>query len=89
MGNFKKLRVWIDSMQLATNIYKITRDKPFSSDYRLANQIQRAAVPIASNIAEVDDRGTKKEAIRFFHITRGSAAEVITQPNIVNNIGYI
>lgn len=89
MGNFKELRVWKDSVDLATGIYKITAKKPFSNDFGLASQIQRAAVSIASNIAEGDDRATNKEAIRFLHIARGSAAEVITQLNIAHNIGYL
>ena len=89
MGNFKELRVWSDAIDLATGIYKITKRKPFSSDFGLANQIQRAAVSIASNIAEGDERGTNKEAIRFFNISKGSAAEVITQLNIAYRIGYL
>ena len=89
MGNFKQLRVWQEAMNLATKIYEITRVKPFSSDFGLSNQIQRAAVSVASNIAEGDDRDSSKEAVRFFHIARGSAAEVITQINIAHNIGYL
>ncbi len=89
MGNFKQLRVWSDAIDLTTGIYKITRQKPFSNDYGLSNQIQRAAVSIASNIAEGDERGSVKEAIRFFNISKGSAAEVITQLNIAYRIGYL
>jgi len=89
MGNFKELRVWNDAVGLATDIYKITSQKPFCNDYGLCNQIQRAAVSIASNIAEGDDRGTNKEAIYFFNVAKGSAAEVITQLNIAYRIGYL
>ena len=55
----------------------------------MSSQIQRAAVSIASNIAEGDERNTNKEAIQFFHIAKGSAAEVITQLNIAYRIGYL
>ncbi len=89
MGNFKELRVWSDSIDLATGIYKITSKKPFANDFGLSNQIQRAAVSIASNIAEGDERDTYKEALRFFKISKGSAAEVITQLNIAYRIGYL
>ncbi len=89
MGNFKVLRVWSDAIDLATGIYTLTKKKPFCEDQGLSHQVQRAAVSIASNIAEGDDRDSNKEAIRFFHIARGSAAEVITQLNIAYRIGYI
>lgn len=89
MGNFKELRVWQRGVALATEIYRITKKTPFARDYGLSNQIQRAAVSISSNIAEGDERGTNKESIRYFHIAKGSAAEVITQLNIAFNIDYI
>lgn len=89
MGNFKKLRVWEDSMNLVEGIYKITRKGDFAKDYGLSRQIQRAAVSIPSNIAEGDERGTNKQAIYFFNVAKGSAAEVVTQLNIAYRIGYI
>ena len=89
MGYFKELRVWKDSVNLSANIYYITRKEPFSKDYGLCNQIQRASVSIASNIAEGDERGSNKEAIYFFNVAKGSAAEVITQLHIAYKIGYI
>ncbi|MFK7983812.1 MAG: four helix bundle protein [Saprospiraceae bacterium] len=89
MGNFKTLRVWKYGMDLTTDIYKTTRKKPFSIDYGLKNQIERATVSIPSNIAEGDDRGSNRASVYFFNIAKGSSAEVITQLNIAYNIGYI
>lgn len=89
MGNFKDLRVWVAGVKLATDIYKITKTKPFANDYGLSNQIQRAAVSISSNIAEGDERGTNRQSVYYFFVAKGSAAEVITQLNIAHNIGYI
>lgn len=89
MGKFKDLRVWQEAVELATIIYQLTRQEPFSKDYGLCNQIQRAVVSISSNIAEGDERRTHKEAIHFFSIAIGSIAEIITQLHIAHNIGYI
>jgi len=89
MGNFKNLRVWQAGVALATDIYEITKTKPFANDYGLSNQIQRAAVSISSNIAEGDERGTNKQSVYYFFVAKGSAAEVITQLHIAHNIGYI
>ena len=89
MGNFKKLRVWEDSLNLSANIYHITKQESFIKNYGLTSQIQRAAVSIASNIAEGEERGSDKAAIHFFYIAKGSAVEVITQLYIAHKIGYV
>ena len=52
MGNFKNLRVWQDGLNLAIEIYSITRSGNFATDFGLKNQIQRAGVSISSNISE-------------------------------------
>lgn len=90
MGNFKNLRVWQEGVALAEKIYRITgNESMFYKDFGLKDQIRRAAVSISSNIAEGDERGTSREAIYFFHIAKGSCAEVITQLNIAHRIGYL
>ena len=89
MGKFKDLRVWNDAIDLAGKIYQASRSGSFAKDFGLQNQIQRASVAIASNIAEGDERGTNREASHFFDIAKGSTAEVITQLIIAHRIGYI
>jgi len=61
--NHKDLEVWKKSMDLVSNIYKITESFPNKELYGLTNQIRRAAVSIPSNIAEGAARNSKKEFI--------------------------
>jgi four helix bundle protein len=89
MGNFQKLRVWQIAKEIAVKIYLLTKSKEFSKDFGLKDQIQRASVSIASNIAEGDELGTDKLAIRYFYISKGSTAELMTQLIIAYEIGYI
>ncbi len=89
MGKFKELRVWQDAVGLAERVYRVTFEGAFAKDFGLRGQIQRAVVSISSNIAEGDERGTNKEAVHYFNIAKGSAAEVITQLNIAYRIGYL
>jgi len=86
---FKKLWVWNAGIDLAAEIYDITGKGKFANDYGLKNQIQRAVVSISSNIAEGDERESNKQSAYFFKIAKASNAEVITQLNIANRIGYI
>jgi four helix bundle protein len=89
MGNFRKLLVWQRSKELAINIYKLVKAQPFTKDFGLRDQIQRASVSIPANIAEGDELDTDKQAIRHFYIARGSVAELQTLLIISEAIDYI
>lgn len=87
--DFRQLRVWQISKDLAVEIYKLTNNGEIGKDYSLKDQIRRAAVSIPSNIAEGNDRDTNKESARYLYIAKGSLAELITQLIIANEVGYI
>ena len=87
--NFRDLRVWQVAKLLVTEIYEITRNFPKHEIFGLAQQIQRAAVSVPSNIAEGHARGSRKEYTQFLIIARGSLAEVETQLEIAVDLGYI
>ncbi|MGA1847606.1 four helix bundle protein [Deferribacter abyssi] len=85
----KDLDVWKKSMDLATEIYKITKSFPKEEMYGLTSQIRRAVVSISANIAEGAARNSKKEFIQFLYISLGSLAELETELLIAKNIGYL
>jgi four helix bundle protein len=64
---------------VAVNCYQLTKGFPQSELYGLVSQIRRAAVSVASNIAEGYGRKTKSEYIHFLHIALGSLRELDTQ----------
>ena len=82
--SFEELDVWKRACRLAVRAYEILKD---CRDYGLKDQMTRAAVSIASNIAEGAERNSKAEYIRFLHIAKGSAAELRTQVYIAQQIG--
>src|SRR6185503_13336031 len=51
-STFRDLRVWQEAMELTVQVYKSTGTFPKSETYGLAQQMQRAAVSVPSNIAE-------------------------------------
>ena len=85
----KKLEVWKKAVDITTIVYKITDKFPKAEIYGLTSQIQRAAVSIASNVAEGAARQTKKEFIQFLHCAQGSLSELDTQLIIANKLGYM
>jgi four helix bundle protein len=84
-ASFEDLDVWKRACALAVQIYETLRD---CRDFALRDQMQRAAVFIASNIAEGSERSPKDFA-RFLSMARGSAAELRTQSYIAAKIGVI
>ncbi len=89
MTNFKKLEVWTMSMEIVKEIYSLTKLYPADERYGLITQTNRAAVSIASNIAEGMGRNYKKDTIQFLHVSRGSAYEVETLLNVAFMINII
>jgi four helix bundle protein len=89
MGKFQDLKVWQKAKDLAVYLYQLTNQGEFAKDFGLRDQIRRAGVSIPSNIAEGDELGTNKLSIRYFHIGKGSSAEVLTQAIIALEMGYI
>ena len=89
MGKFQDLKVWQRAKDLAVYVYRRTEKGKFAKDFSFKDQIRRASVSIPSNIAEGDELGTNKQAVRFFYIAKGSSAEVLTQAIIAREIGYI
>lgn len=79
---FKNLIVWQKAKELAVEVYRLSGDGMLGKDFGLRDQMRRSAVSIASNLAEGDERGTDKESVRFFHIAKGSLAELRTQIQI-------
>jgi four helix bundle protein len=87
--NFRELDIWNLAMEIVIDIYKHTKTFPKEEIYGLANQMRRAVVSIASNIAEGFNRYHNKEYRQFLYIALGSCAELETQIEICISLGYI
>ncbi len=87
--NFEELKAWQKARELAGYIYGLTRNKLFSRDYGLRDQIQRAASSVMHNIAEGFESGSDPEFVRFLKMARRSAGEVQSQLYLALNVSYI
>lgn len=76
-------------MQLAKNLYEVTKQFPSEEKFGLISQLRRAVVSIPSNIAEGYCRSGQKEKIHFLSISIGSLAEVETQIILSQELGFI
>ena len=85
---YKDLVIWKKAIQLVKRIYELTRTFPSDEKFGLVSQMRRAAVSIASNIAEGQARATTGEFGQFLSHAGGSIAEVDTQLIISTELGY-
>jgi four helix bundle protein len=95
MGNFnnrfgfENLEVYQLALDMTVEIYKVTAAFPKAEQYRLTDQVCRAATSIALNIAEGRGRGTDKDFCRFLHNARGSLLETLAGLQIAVRLGFL
>lgn len=89
MHNFRELKIWQRSMDLAEVVYRTVNSFPKEEIYGLSSQLRRCIVSIPSNIAEGAGRGTNKQFKQFIQISMGSCNEVETQLELAYRFNYI
>ena len=73
---FEKLLVYQKAIEFADAVCTLTRDLP-RGYFFLADQLNRAALSVAANVAEGNGRFTKADRRNFFGIARGSVQECV------------
>ena len=86
INSYKDLIVWQRALELSVSIYVLTENFPKEEIYGLTSQMRRAAVSIASNIAEGRFRGSRKDFSQFLRISYGSGAELETQIELAKRL---
>ena len=86
---FEDLEVWKLGREITSQIYELTKKKPFAKDYGLIDQIRRAAVSVMSNISEGFERGGNQEFKQFLYVAKGSCGEVRCQLYVSLDQKYI
>ena len=85
---FRDLLVWQRAHQFVLEIYRFTSDFPRRETYGLAQQMRRAAVSTAANIAEGFTRRGDNDKIRFFNMAEGSVEESRYYLILAQDLGY-
>lgn len=89
-GNlYKDLVVWQKSVVLIKEVYKIAELLPKTEEYNLKQQLKRAVVSVALNIAEGKSRKTVKDFAHFLNISAASLAEVEAILSICEELNFL
>jgi len=85
---FEKLIVYQKAVDFAENICATTSKFP-NGYYFLRDQLNRASLSIAANIAEGNGRFTKPDRKYFFSIARGSVQECVPLLELAARRGFL
>jgi len=86
---YRKLLVYQRSKDFVKQVYCLLKLFPKEEQYALCDQLRRASISIASNIAEGMGRSSLKEQVHFIEIAYGSLNEVMCQLELSEELGYI
>jgi four helix bundle protein len=86
--SYRDLAVWQRGMEIALDVYKVTKDFPGDERFGITSQLHRAAASVPANIAEGHSRSTTKDYLRFVSIAVGSLAEAATFIELAARLGY-
>ena len=84
--SFEKLECWQQARELAVWTYNATSSFPAEEKFGLTSQMRRAAISIASNIAEGTSRKTAKDQTHFSTISYSSTIELLNDLIIANDL---
>jgi len=73
--SFKDMPIWLEAMEIAEKVFKLTDKLPRKEDYGFTSQIRRAGLSISANIAEAYGRNHTADKINFYYFARGSVTE--------------
>jgi four helix bundle protein len=85
---YRHLVAWQRAMDLVVELYEVSANWPREEIYGLTRQARRAAVSIASNLAEGHGRNSKREYRHFVGIAFGSLLELETQVIVAQRLGF-
>lgn len=89
INDYRDLIVWQKAVDLAELVYRLVKRFPVAERYGLSSQLTRAAVSVASNIAEGNAFYHRAHYIHHVDIARGSLYELATQLEIARRLTYI
>ena len=87
--SFEKLEAYRIALDLAIEVYVVTREFPKNEQFGLTSQIRRAVVSVGSNLAEGSGRISAKDKAHFTAISYGSLMEMLCQFQIAQELGFI
>ena len=85
--SYRDLRVWQKGMDLAAEVYRLSKSWPKEELYGLISQVRRSAASVPANIAEGYGRQSSASYGQFLKVARGSLKELETHLLLAERVG--
>ena len=85
--SYRDLRVWQKGMDLAAEVYRLSKSWPKEELYGLISQVRRSAASVPANIAEGYGRQSPASYGQFLKVARGSLKELETHLLLAERVG--
>jgi four helix bundle protein len=87
--DYRDLIVWREAMDIAVEVYSLTREFPREEIFGMTSQMRRCPASIPANIAEGFGRAQRRTFIQFLRIAQGSLKELETHAILCGRIGLL
>ena len=87
--DYRDLIVWKEAMDIAEDVYLLTRSFPREELFGMTSQLRRCAASIPANIAEGYGRAQRKSFVQFLQIVQGSLKELETHVALCGRVGLV
>jgi four helix bundle protein len=87
--SYRDLIVWQKSVDFIEEAYRITSRFPEDERFALSAQLRKAAVSVASNIAEGSGRFTSRDYLNFISHSRGSIKEAESDVLVAIRLNFV
>ena len=86
---FEDLEIWQEARKLAKEVFILSKETDFKTDFRFKEQIKASSGSVMDNIAEGFERDGNLEFRQFLSIAKGSAGETRSQIYRLYDCEYI
>jgi four helix bundle protein len=87
--DYRDLVVWQEAMDIAVDVYSLTRSFPREESFGMTAQMRRCAASIPANIAEGFGRAQRRSFVQFLRIAQGSLKELETHAILCGRVGLL
>jgi four helix bundle protein len=93
--DFENLKVYQKALDFIDEVFKLLKNLPREYRFSIGDNLLRAAFSIGNNIAEGNDKASKKERERYFKTSSDSAREcvsvfiVLRRQNLIDETLYM
>jgi four helix bundle protein len=88
-GNYTRAEAWRAAIDIAEDVYRLTRTFPKEETGVLTVPLRKAAVSVLSMIAEDKGRSSNKQLRLFVGLFQEFLFEIETQINLAGHLGFV